>query len=390
MELRDDRSVVIRIGFSAKLKDLRCDECGGEVTATYGVRSGRVMELPMLGWPVTLQLARRRVRCPRCGIRLHWVAFVGEGGRCTVQLQQQVVRDASRMTITSAAELLGLDWKMVKRIDKAALQARYDDELRDGVRVIGVDEISRRKGHKYFTEVYDLERRRLIWVGRGRSESTMDAFYRALGPAGTAQIRAVVCDMWAPFHASTRRHAPQAVIVLGRFHVEQMYSRMLTSLRASEYRAADAQWKQVLRGAKYLLLSNEGRLNLGQRARLDELLAVNQPLALAYILKDALKRLWDTVDVDDARRRLQEWVEMAMSSQVKAIAEFGAMLLHHRDGIVAHALYPLSTGLIEGFNNKIKVIKRMAYGFRDDISFMLKMRQACDRPPMTFNYAATS
>jgi len=243
-----------------------------------------------------------------------------------------------------------------------------------------VDEIASHKGHNYFTVAMDLERTRVVWVGKSRAKETLDQFFKELGKERSKKIEAVACDMWDPYIASIKEHAPSAKIVFDKFHVIKNYSRVIDKIRNMEFKKATEEKKEAIKGTKYLLLKNGDKLEKDQKEQLQRLLELNQNINIAYMLKDDLKRLWNYKSIYWANRCLDGWIDTAIASDIRSLINFAQTLSNYRYGLINHCHYPIDTGKLEGMNNKIKVIKRIAYGFHDDDYFILKIKQGCSPP----------
>jgi len=278
---------------------------------------------------------------------------------------------------------LGMDWKTVKEIDKRALQRTFTNPDYTGLRVLSIDEIAYKKRHKYLTLVLDLERTRVVWVGKGRGKTTLQAFFDEIGEEVAHAIVSIAIDMWDPYIAAIQARAPQAAIVFDKFHVIRNYSKVVDRVRLDELSNAEKEEKPVIRGTKYLLLKNQENLSPTQRNRLDELLSLNQNLSIVYLLKDDLKRLWDCTEREEAALLLADWTQAAEESGIEPLANFAMTLHRYAYGLLNHCDHPISNARLEGLNNKIKVIKRRCYGFHDLEYFALKIMQASvlNRPP---------
>jgi transposase len=249
----------------------------------------------------------------------------------------------------------------------------------DGLEVIALDEFAIQKGHRYATVIVEPMRKRVLWVGRGRGREDIRPFFLQLGPERCACLRAAVMDMNAGYEHEVRQHCRSALIVFDLFHVIAKYGREVIDRvrvdRANELRA-DRRSRKVVKGARWLLLKNRNSLRPEEDVTLEELLAANHALFVVYVLRDALKELWSYRHAGYAARAWRSWYRKALRSGIEPLRRFARMLRPYLPGILAHCRYPLGTNLIEGINNKIKVIKRMAYGFRDDAYFFLKIRAA--------------
>jgi transposase len=278
--------------------------------------------------------------------------------------------------VEDVARAYELGWDRVKAWDKAALKRLVDPPDFSRVRLVAVDELAIRKGHTYATRVIDVESKRTLFVTRDRDQRALARFFRALGPQGRRQIEAIAMDMHEPYILVTRRRIPKAKIVFDQFHVLAMYSRVIDKVRAQEARGKPERQRTFIKGSRYLLLRNAENLKPDQAVKLKELLRVNRRLNTLYVLKDDLKQLWKYVYPAAARRWFDDWCRRAMYSKIPRLKTFVSTMRKNWDGIVSHCTYPIHTGLLEGLNNLAKVIKRIAFGFRDDEYFFLKLRAA--------------
>lgn len=366
----------------------RCSRCGELVGDVHDVTPREVRDLPILDAETWLILPRVRLRCPRCGPTVEAVPWLDRYQRMTKRFAESVARLAQVLPIKQVAAHFGLSWDTVKAIDRTALAARLGPVDLTGVRQIAIDEFAIHKGHRYATSVVDPVTAKVLWVGRGRRREDIRPFFELLGPAGCAQLEAAVMDMSEAYELETRAHCPQVAIVYDLFHIVAKYGReVLDRVRVdATNRLARAgnpnDWglrarRAVIKGTRWLLLRNREHLTAPQdRARLRDVLAANRPLWVAYVLKDALKQLWRYRYRGAALRAWQQWYGWASRSRIRPLVIFARRLKAKLAGILAHCQYPLHTGLLEGINNQIKVIKRMAYGFRDEAYFFLKIRDA--------------
>lgn len=362
---------------------LTCSGCGQLCFDRYDRTVHHIRDLNAFELHTYLVMDKWRVHCPTCGVRVEDVGFVDPYSRYTHRFEELVVCLCEHMPISNVADLLGLNWKTVKEIDKRALQRAFANPDYSSLRLLSIDEISYKKRHKYLTLVLDLEHTRVVWVGKGRSQATLEGFFDEIGEENAQGIEAIAVDMWDPYLAAIEARSPQASVVFDKFHVVGHYSKVIDRVRNDEVRKAEDEDRPILRGTKYLLLKNWENLSEKQRSRLDVLLSLNNNLNVVYVLKDDLKRLWDCRDRREAEQVLAEWTQAAEESGIKPLINFARMLNRHAFGLLNHCDYPINNGRLEGFNNKIKVIKRRCYGFHDLDYFTLKIKQAVnlDHPP---------
>ncbi len=366
----------------------QCSGCGAIVTEVHDVSERRVRDLPILEWDTWLVFPRARLQCPQCGPTVEAVPWLDRYQRMTTRLAEKIAGLAQVLPIKHVAQWFGVSWDTVKQIDQRSLARRLGPPDLSDVRCLAIDEFAIQRGHRYATVIVEATMKRVLWVARGRDRAALASFFTALGPAGCARIEAVVMDMWRPYLTEVRVHCPQAAIVYDLFHVVAKYGReVIDRVRVDETnRLARAQGpsdlatrarRRVIKGTRWLLLRNRETIaTAADRVRLAELLAANRALFRVYVLKDDLKQLWQFHDPHAARRFWQQWHRRALASRLTPLIAFARMLAVHLEGILSHCRYPLHTSLLEGINNKIKVLKRMAYGFRDDAYFFLKIRAA--------------
>jgi len=357
----------------------QCSHCGESTRAVHDQQERRVRDLPIFEHRVELIVPRLRVACARCGPKLERLSWLEPYARVTRRLCESVAQLCRVASIRHVASFFGLDWKTVKDLDFASLQRQLGPIDLDGLEVIGMDEFAIQKGHRYATVIVEPMRKRVLWVGRGRGREDVRPFFELLGPERCKRLRAAVMDMNAGYELEVKRHCPQAAIVFDLFHVVAKYGREVIDRvrvdRANELRA-DKPARRVVKGARWLLLKNRDSLAPGQDVQLKELLAANRALFAVHVLRDALKDLWSYRHAGYAERAWKSWYGQARRSRIEPLKRFATNLKPYLPGILAHCRFPLGTNLIEGINNKIKVIKRMAYGFRDDAYFFLKIRAA--------------
>jgi transposase len=255
---------------------------------------------------VKLEFSRLRVPCPSCRPKLELLGWLEPYARVTRRLAQSVVRLCAVMSTGHVAEYFGRNWKTVKEIDKRTLARRPGPVDLDGVTVIGMDEFAIQRGHRYATLVIEPSRRRVLWVGRGRSREELQPFFVLLGPAGCAGLEAVVMDMSTAYEEEVRAQAPRAQIVYDLFHVVAKYGReVIDRVRVDEANLLrrDRRARKLVKGSRWLLLRNrENVTREADQVRLSELLAANRALMTVCVLKDDLKALWDYRHEGYARR----------------------------------------------------------------------------------------
>lgn len=369
----EEGGVIVRL--SVRDKNVCCPGCGGGDVARRGCEVRAFRAPPIGAYPVRLLIDVPRVECEACGtVRQVRLAGMCERRRCTRSFVRYVVEMRKTMTIRHLASHLGVSEWLVRAIDKEYLHAQFDrPRLKDSTK-IAIDELSI-GGHRYLTIVMDLESGAILFVGEGKRADALDPFWKRLNASG-ATIDAVAMDMSAAYISAVLRNLPDAAIVFDTFHVVKLMNEKLTQLRRELYREAiDLLDRDVLKGTRWLLMKNPDHLDEEQNepARLQEALELNQPLATAYYLKEDLRQLWSQSGKAAARRFLDRWIRRANASGIRLLQQFARTLQTHRRGLLAWYDFPISTGPLEGLNNKVRTLQRAAYGYRDPEYFRLKL-----------------
>ena len=355
-----------------------CGGCNKPSTTIHEYSQRVIRDLPILGHPVRLNVELRRVGCGACGKRMEAVSWLDRYSRMTRRLAEAVVKACLRMPTLHVAQLFGLHWDSVRLLERRALQTALDSLPKARPRRLVMDEFALFKGHRYASVVLDADTRRVLWIGEGRSRAAVRPFFEELGPEGCAQIEAVAMDMNTAFDLEVRHHCPQARVVYDLFHVVAKYGReVIDRVRVDEANRLrhDKPARKVIKQARWLLLRNPENLKGDdQRVHLQDLLAANKSLMTVYLMKAELKALWSPATAWSWRSAWKQWLRLADESAIPALKQFAKRLKIYWRGIVSRVRWPMHTGQLEGINNRIKVIKRMAYGYRDSEFFFMKIK----------------
>lgn len=270
------------------------------------------------------------------------------------------------------ARLYGVSWAtVVSAVEQAVAYGLARRDLSE-LRVIGVDELSRKKGHVYHTNVYDIgsEPRRLIWSGEGRSKATLERFFHDLGDEQAKRLEAVCCDMWANYVDVIKVKAPQAGLVFDKFHIVRHLLEAVNDVRKQEARALKRDFPELLKGTRYIWLKNPENLTDRQRLRLAELEHQRGLKVLrANELKELFRHLWTYRSKAWAKKYLRQWFWWATHSRMEPIKDFAWMLRRHEEGVLAYFDHRIDNGAVEAMNNNAKAISHRARGFRSERAF---------------------
>jgi transposase len=325
---------------------------------------------------VFLDYEVQRLECRRCGkIRQEKLGFADPRFSYGHAFERYALDLSKHMTIQDVARHLGISWDVIKEIQKRDLTRRFSRRCLKNVRRIAIDEIAVLKGHRYLTVVLDMDTGAVIFVGDGKGGDALDPFWKKLRRS-RAKVKAVAMDMSPAYISAVLEHLPKATIVFDHFHVIKLFNDKLSDLRRDLYREAKENLhKEVLKGTRWLLLKNPENLDpeKKEKERLAEALKLNEPLSCAYYLKEDLRQIWLQPNKETAEIVFADWVKRAQSTSIKMLKKFADTLAGYKSGILAYYDYRISSGPLEGTNNKIKTMKRMAYGFRDMEFFKLKI-----------------
>ena len=366
---------VFHLQMSAPAKCYRCPQCGSRDVIRRG-QVDRMVHAPRIGMDRTVLFIKTpRLECRICQRVLNAV-LPGVVPKCnyTKSLARLVVDLRKMMTIRDVAHYLGVGEGMVRGIDKSYLQRTFGKPRLRNLEVIAIDEIYVGTKNKYFTIVIDWQSGAIVFVGEGKGQNALKPFWKRLR-GSKAEIKAVATDMSSAYYAAVIKNLPNALQVFDRFHIVKLMNDKLTQLRRDLQREAELMDRKVLKGMRWLLVKHPDNLDesKNERVRLQEALDLNHSLAVAYYLKEDLSQIWKQSTKAIAAKFLTDWCRRARSSGIKVLITMANTLEGHRNGILNWYDYPISTGPLEGINNKIGALQRMAYGYKDKDYFIAKL-----------------
>jgi transposase len=356
-------------------RSYRCAACNSRDVRPKGCAERRFHSLPIGAKSTFVVFRIPRVACQNCGVLRQVKVHFADARRSYTKAFERYALELSRhMTILDVAHHLDVSWDVIKDIQQRDLSRRYARPKIKHLRHIAIDEIAVAKGHRYLTIVLDLDSGAVVFVGDGKGGDALKPFWRRLRTS-KARIDAVAMDMSAAYRQAVSSYLPKAIIVFDHFHVVKLFNQKLSDLRRTLYRRATAANKEVLKGTRWLLLKNPENLDAehNEKRRLKEALKLNKSLATAYYMKDDFRQFWEQPGMHFATLFLDGWIRRAKASGIKMLRQFAKTLQAHRAGLLAYYSVPITSGPLEGTNNKIKTMKRQAYGFRDHEFFKLKI-----------------
>lgn len=368
--------VVIQL---ARVSEYYTCECGRRFNCYYDMREQFVRDLPWGAWgKVYLFIPRFRVNCFKCGIKTEHLECLVRNCTYTKRLADTVEFACNEVrSITAIADSFNLGWNTVKRIDSKRLDRELNPPDFSGVRIIAMDEFAIRKGHNYATVFLDVEQNKVLWICKTRKKEAVEyVFSEIFGKEVCNQIEAVAMDCWGAYESAVKKHLPNAEIVWDMFHIIKNYNKdVIDRVRRQEAYGKLGKHSGVFKKTRFLVMKNQKNLTGDEPAKLEELFKANKNIFKVCMMADVFRKLWSYKYPSSARKWFTGWYKSAVKSRIGPLKSFAEKMLKRIDGIIAHCKYPIHTGILEGINNKIKVIKRVAYGFRDEEYFFLKVRK---------------
>jgi len=375
----------IEIGEDGVIFDLRprwrrprCGQCGRRAPG-YDCRPARRWQHLAVGAVILwIRYAPRRVRCSSCGVRTEQVPWGRSQSRFTGDLEEMAAYLAQITDQTQVTRLLGIAWRTVGKIVARVVEGRLDPSRLDDLRFIGVDEFGYRRRQRYLTTVVDHGRRRVIWAGKGHGAQTLHAFFDRLGEKRTAALEVVTMDMSAGYMGAVRGRAPQAQIVFDRFHVQQLAGDAVDEVRREQVRLLeDPQDKRAVKDTRFVLLKNPWNLRAEEKRKLSQIERTNRPLYRAYLLKEALAGVYEYAQPKRAREALQDWLGWAGRSRLRPFVRVARTIRKHQRDILAYIDFGLTNGLVEGINNRVRMVARRAFGFHSAEALIAMVYLCC-------------
>jgi transposase len=322
---------------------------------------------------VHLRINTHKVWCQRCDAKA-WLKLPFTIGKLpmTKSFIRYVIQLTAMTTLLAVAIFLGMQWNTVKNIDKANLAKRAKQFSFKKLRYLSIDEIAIKKGHKYMTIFTDISTGRIIHAVEGRKEENLRHFLKQLGKKAK-RLRGIAIDMSAAYASSIKLHLPTVEIIFDRFHVTKLLTDTIDKIRRAQYAKCNDEGLSVLKGQRFLLLRNFADLDTAQQGSLKKLLEINQPLSIAHSMKEQFRSFWSCCSRKEGAHFLILWIITALESGVAFLARTARTFLYRAEGLLSYFDHKIDNGKAEGINNKIKVLKRQAYGFRDQEYFKLRL-----------------
>jgi len=372
-EICKENSVLIKL--KKKGKTGICPVCNKKRRKVIEIRERTIRDKNIAEEKCFIAMKTYRIICKGCYRGMEKLDFILPGEKFTERFANYIFNLCEKMTIKDVAEMALINWRTAKRIDKKKLQERFKNLDNINPTRIGVDEIAHEKGHKYLTIVRDIDAG-VIWVGEKRKKETLDQFFTQLGKEKSSKITVAVIDMWDPYIKSIKENT-KADIVFDKFHISKKINEAVDNLRKREFSKASKEERIEMKHKRFLLLYRNKNLDKEQEKDLNELMEQNKKLYKAYLLKEQALNIFERKQRNVALRKLENWKKNVHESRIKEFAKLLKTLEHYWYGIENYFTHHVTNGASEGYNNKINIIKRRAYGFKDLEYFKLKILQSC-------------
>lgn len=359
----EDEGIVATVALDTEVPV--CSGCGRRVASVYDRRIRRWRALDLGSRKLHVEGVVRRLRCAPCGITTEMVPWAEPSAWHTRDFEDQTAYLAQKCDKTTVAELMRVGWRTVGSILEAVVHRRGPKDRLEGLRRIGIDELSYRKHHEYLTVVTDLDGGKVVWLGKDKSRETVHQFFDELGAQRTAQLTTVAMDMCGAFISAVTQRAPHAEIVFDRFHIQELLNFALDEVRRDEVNATGrgTAAAKALKRTRWSLVRNKWNLTRMDRERLSLVQKRNRRLYRAYLMKESLVEVLERHHVPTASRKLDEWFAWTRRCRLPPFKKLGKTLARYRDGILAYVRTRLSNGPTEALNGKTRTITRRSYGF---------------------------
>ena len=354
-------------------KKTLCPCCGWTEHSFKGNKIRKLKMAPLGNKAAFLSVELYRLKCGNCS-HVWWpiLSFAKAKKRFTKSFEQYVVELMRFSTIEHVAKFLRVSWSLIKNIHKAYLLREYQSPDLKSIQYIGVDEFSITKGHRYMTIFINLETGEIIHAIEGKSIENVTPFMLKLKKEAT-QLKAIAMDMNAAYASAVRQFLPNVDIVFDRFHVVALLNTTIDEIRREQQAKCNAAGLRVIKGMRFLLLSNYETLDFKKQKSLECLLEVNKPIAIAHAMKEQIRLFWTKPSLTEGARFLGWWIIDTFESGINELQKAGKTLLRHGMDLLNYFKHRITNGKTEGINNKIKTMKRQAYGFRDIDYFKLRL-----------------
>ena len=364
----DTKGITIHLDLVHRRK-LSCSGCDGRYPVRDRLKERSWRHVPMWNIPVTIRYRPARVNCPKCGIKVEKIPWSNGKSCLTKPLSLTMAAWSRILPMDVVSKFFGVCWSSVYSSVKQMVDYGLARQDKSKCVILGIDEISRKKGHVYHTQIYDLLTRKLLASFEGRDFESLVAFFKDWGENNLKNIRGICCDMWDPYIKAIRLYCPHALLVFDKFHIVRRLLDAVNQVRKEEAERLKKIDPEILKGTRYIWLKNPWNLKDSQKRRLSYLEKLNLKINRAYLLKEQFRDFWVCPQQREARCFLDHWFWKATHSRLEPMRNFAWMLREHQEGVLAYSKCPIDNGSVEAMNNNAKSISHRARGYRSAKTF---------------------
>ena len=363
------------------IKVSKCKRCGEISRSINQYISRSVKHLPIFGRECEIAFDEYQFECPKCG--LTWIGeleFLDSNRLYTKKYEEQVFKLCEMDSFEKVARIEGLTYEIVEGVYKKVAKEKLSKQKEEVVRVLGIDEISIKKGHSdYMTVLSDIERGKVIEVLESRSKEALEAYFDRLGEERRKAIRVVSIDMWEGFYQASKAKLPHALVVIDKFHVIKLLNENLSQERKEIQKEVKGEQAKYLKGLRWILVKDAGKITKEEREKLEQAFQLSPELKQAYELKEGFKEFYRRKNKRTAKEYLERWITGVKESGLKFLNKFAETVKEWKEEILNYFQTRVTNSFVEGMNNKIKLLKRIGYGFRNRQNFALRIIVECGR-----------
>ena len=358
----------------------KCPECGRECSIHDCAPERTWRHLDTMQFTTLIRARTPRSDCPEHGVKTMSVPWAAPQGRFTLLFERFAVEVLlASATVSQACELLGLSWDTAQQIMSRAVGRGLERRQLEGLKRLGMDEKSFKRGHSYITLLTDLDQSRVLDVAEERTTEAADRLWETLSPEQKQAVEAVAVDMWEPFIQTIQQQVPEADIVHDKFHVSKYLGEAVDKVRRQEHKELMAQGDETLKGTRQLWLYNPQNFSPDQAEEFSTLKDLQLKVARAWAAKELFSKFWEYQEEGWARRFFKDWFGWVSRSRLKPVVEVAQMLKRHLDNLLTYLKHHITNAVTEGLNSKIQSLKAAARGFRNFANYRIRILFFCGK-----------
>ena len=358
----------------------KCPECGRECSIHDCAPERTWRHLDTMQFTTLLRARTPRAQCPEHGVKTMRVPWAAPQGRFTLLFERFAVDVLlASGSVSQGCALMGIGWETAQEIMRRAVERGLEQRPLEGLKHLGMDEKSFKRGQSYITLLTDLEQSRVLDVVEERTVAASDQLWETLNPEQKQAVEAVAVDMWEPFIQTIAKQVPNADIVHDKFHVSKYLNEAVDKVRRQEHKELMAQGDETLKGSRQLWLYNPQNFSPEQAEEFCALKDLQLKVARAWAAKELFSKFWEYHAEGWARRFFKDWFGWVSRSRLKPVIEVAQMLKRHLDHLLTYLRHHITNAVTEGLNSKIQSLKSAARGFRNFRNYRIRILFFCGK-----------